>query len=98
MARFLCDRFYVPALLAKQVRSLTYIKQHGHGLLRVAPTLLILWFACHHSLYGYELIRSSLTVNINLVENYAYKVKIIPDITIVEWINTLKDILATGIV
>ena len=87
-SQFLSGRSYVPALLAEQSRSLTFLKGRKHGNLKTNAALLVVWFVSHTKSFGTLLPRKQSSRD--LVEAFNDRFKLPVKVDLHRWVETLQ--------
>ena len=90
VSQFLSGRSYIPALLAEQFRSLTFLKGRKRGSLKTNAALLVIWFVSHTSSFGSLLPRKQSSRD--LVDAFNDRFKLPVKINLHRWIKTLEDV------
>ena len=87
-SQFLSGRSYVPALLAEQSRSLTFLKGRKRGNLKTNAALLVVWFVSHTKSFGALLPRKQSSRD--LVEAFNDRFKLPVKVDLHRWVETLQ--------
>ena len=84
-SQFLSGRSYVPALLAEQSRSLTFLKDRKRGNLKTNAALLVVWFVNHTKSFGALLPRKQSSRD--LVEAFNDRFKLPVKVDLHRWVQ-----------
>ena len=87
-SQFLSGRSYIPALLAEQSRSLTFLKGRKRGNLKTNAALLVVWFVSHTSSLGTLLPRKQSSRDLVDAFNDRFSFPIKVDLH--RWVETLQ--------
>ena len=90
VSQFLLGCSYIPALLAEQFRSLTFLKNKKRGSLKTNAAILIVWFVSHSNSFGTLLPRKQSSRDLVDAFNDRFKLPIKVDLH--HWIKTLEDV------